>query len=214
MATGHDQPTFIRFSRLPKELRDHIWDLAIQNHRFQREAHFFSVDKTLCWRWSNYDPEHFLPYWWGLRTPIGAPVWDNKDNTASRNGQHPAWDDPQNPSGYLMDSGLWDACPESREAMLRRSRKCPNPYTYGELVTGSTVFLAKGRRYVQADMDDIGGRWRLVEGADIVDTVVYFADRMCEHLEDHAADMADDPEHTHELILIALVCLHEDWLEC
>ncbi|KAL6866494.1 hypothetical protein ACO1O0_002605 [Amphichorda felina] len=142
------------------------------------------------------------------------------------------WEDPFGPPAYeLEDLGKLEMLPAglARE-LVGFHHRCHKELrivdstnstlrpmeglSYGELVAGSIVFLAKDRRYVQVDMDDIGGRWRLVEGADIVDTVVYFADRMCEHLEDHAADMADDPEHTHELILISVVCLHEDWLEC
>ncbi|KND93538.1 hypothetical protein TOPH_01931 [Tolypocladium ophioglossoides CBS 100239] len=99
--------TFHPFPRLPAELRDHIWDLAVREDR--PGAHYLilsniekdenkpdqSLEIAIC--------EHSLAIPTRRNWTATSPVWNLG-----------------NPSTYMADSGMWTACHESRHAMERR----------------------------------------------------------------------------------------------
>lgn len=102
---------FNLFSKLPAELRVMIWDFAIRDN--SPAAHFFchgAFDRNFT-----VDPERRFPapsgrngrtWRFGLSAPQNSP-----------NNEY-SWVDG-NPSAYMIDSGLWTACRESRERMIR-----------------------------------------------------------------------------------------------
>ncbi|KAI1455752.1 hypothetical protein F4805DRAFT_459398 [Annulohypoxylon moriforme] len=109
--------TFHLFAQLPQELRDIIWDAAIRPD--VPSAHFFTAwngeenkqhddystmaDRSVVGRGHKH----------GVPCGLAAPRSDRTDpDTAS-------WFD-DNPSAYMVDSALWTACWDSREAMIRR----------------------------------------------------------------------------------------------
>ncbi|KAI1453452.1 hypothetical protein F4805DRAFT_366090 [Annulohypoxylon moriforme] len=107
--------TFTNFSHLPKELRDIIWDFAIQDER--PKAHFFLVtgEEEPDPASLRYECKQFLK-----ATCTDCRVFVPWYSTESTNGFHRSTYDQ---SGHLIDSGLWTACRESRDAIRRRFQK-------------------------------------------------------------------------------------------
>lgn len=116
---------FTVFQELPKELRDHIWDLAIRDH--SPAAHFFTI----------YD------VWFdGIQVTQPQKVLDDISDRASlldsvglaapraQRANELSWVDG-NKSAYMTDSGLWTACWESRTRMLWRFRTSNKAVTMG-----------------------------------------------------------------------------------
>lgn len=110
---------FHPFNDLPKELRDSIWDMAIRKD--EPAAHLFTMYDAKKDHDSVIDPTKKVhvtgdleltswPYLISFYTGLAAP-------RNLRNGRL-SWTDG-NTSTYLEDSGLWTACHESRERMLR-----------------------------------------------------------------------------------------------
>ncbi|KAL1853094.1 hypothetical protein Daus18300_011922 [Diaporthe australafricana] len=118
---------FNHFDDLPKELRDQIWDMAIRNDK--PAVHFFTVYDV--WNDSDSvvdpakkvhataDPYYHIPM---FRTGLAAP--------RDPRGAKLSWTDG-NISTYLTDSGLWTACHESRERMVRHFK----PYKTSPLIS-------------------------------------------------------------------------------
>ncbi len=106
--------TFHPFPRLPKELRDAIWALAIRPE--QPSAHFFTVfDSSNDAEWSalsRVSIRHPLQARCGPATPESHATDESQERQFS-------WSQG-NRSAYLIDSGLWTACTESRNAIERR----------------------------------------------------------------------------------------------
>ncbi len=101
------------FGKLPRELRDEIWDLAIRDDH--PGAHFFSISAghfspTVHWTVFGYNDTHGMRQF--ARLLISAPRYSGI--TAAG----PLWT-TNNPSTYVRDSGLWTACRESREAIQK-----------------------------------------------------------------------------------------------
>ncbi|KAF5006730.1 hypothetical protein FDECE_6907 [Fusarium decemcellulare] len=104
--------TFHRFGYLPKELRDHIWSLAIRPaypgvHIYR----LYDANKE------NKDGTPLAYYRYRLAAPSckrPAAV----DEACESSDHIPSWRD-NNISTYLIDAGLWTACQESRWAMAR-----------------------------------------------------------------------------------------------
>ncbi|KAH8760578.1 hypothetical protein F5883DRAFT_647663 [Diaporthe sp. PMI_573] len=107
---------FHSFTDLPKELRDQIWDMAIRDD--DPAVHLFTIydaekdhdsvvnpAKKVHATRASYDPSFYVGF--------AAP-------RCRASGQL-SWTDG-NISTYLTDSGLWTACHESRDRMLRRFR--------------------------------------------------------------------------------------------
>lgn len=103
------EKTFHPFPRLPKELRDMIWDFAIRPAR--PSVHFFSI---------------YNPY-------KDSELAAMEEHTVVVRGRTCGWAAPRgegssyswtasNPSVYLIDGGLWTACTESRERMEKHFR--------------------------------------------------------------------------------------------
>ncbi|KAI1408228.1 hypothetical protein F5Y13DRAFT_172891 [Hypoxylon sp. FL1857] len=119
--------TFHPFPRLPKELRDQIWDMAIRPDR--PGAHFFSTVYGSNRKEETVD-NHFmviktpLPYKVNSNFRIAAPGFPPLSRTTL------SWV-ANNPSMYLFDSGLWSACKESRSRMMWRVK--PELWTRGAL---------------------------------------------------------------------------------
>lgn len=105
--------TFHSFPRLPKELRDAIWALAIRLE--QPSAHFFTVfDSSKDDEWTELSKlaiSHPLVSRCSLAAPESVLDGPTRRQFSWVRG---------NRSAYLMDSGLWTACTESREAVRRR----------------------------------------------------------------------------------------------
>lgn len=110
--------TFTCFGKLPKELRDYIWKLAIQNDKDEALVHFFSAsdepEPFLIDADANLDPRD--TWWRNWSENLRAPTW-------KPNGAAGDWASHRNPSGYLLDPGLWLACIESRECMARQTKE-------------------------------------------------------------------------------------------
>ena len=108
--------TFHPFPRLPKELRDAIWDLAIRPDI--PSAHTFTAfTKHDDAEWSLLC-QHSLRHRADRRCSLGAPRGDKDTSDESQQEQF-SWV-RDNRSTYMIDSGLWTACWESREAVERR----------------------------------------------------------------------------------------------
>ncbi len=120
--------TFHQFPRLPKELRDAIWALAIRPDR--PSAHFFTVfncAEDVEWSaLSQYSIRHWLWGKCGLAAPACRPLDHHSPGGDEQQQHQQQQQEPQfswtqgNRSGYLVDSGLWTACTESRAAIERR----------------------------------------------------------------------------------------------
>lgn len=109
--------TFHCFAKLPKELRDCIWELAIQNDKDEPEIHFFSASEDLETYQvdSDLNPDPNDDRWLETTQCLRAPTW--KSHTGLE-----GWASHRNPSGYLLDAGLWFACAESRDCMIRNRK--------------------------------------------------------------------------------------------
>jgi hypothetical protein len=108
--------TFHLFPLLPKELRDAIWDFAIRPEG--PSAHFFTVFE------SSNDAEWSLLSQHAMRHPLAercclAAPHARSDTSDDNQEKQFSWV-RGNRSAYLIDSGLWTACTESRDAMERR----------------------------------------------------------------------------------------------
>ncbi|KAF4470619.1 hypothetical protein FALBO_2485 [Fusarium albosuccineum] len=117
--------TFHRFGYLPKELRDHIWNLAIRPS--YPGVHIYKLDDA--------DDEHkgSVPdayYRYCLAAPsckMSAIV----DESCETSDHIPSWRD-NNISTYLIDARLWTACQESRWIMGRNFKFPQWPKLIGE----------------------------------------------------------------------------------
>ncbi|KAK7416481.1 hypothetical protein QQX98_005185 [Neonectria punicea] len=130
--------TFHRFSDLPWELRDIIWNLAVRRDR--PGVHFFRIyDNDKGERLAKENDVYTASRNSGLR--LSAPkCWSKFDNKKWRKlfgGKlYTSWT-RHNSSTYLVDGGMWTACQESRLVMERifksqhwaavRSTISPNP---------------------------------------------------------------------------------------
>lgn len=109
---------FTLFSRLPQELQDEVWDAAIRDDG--PAAHFFTIYDVV-----RDDPSSVVPTEKrivptrginSLRCPrplLGLAAPRSSDDSRQ------SWID-RNESAYMIDSGLWTACWESRQRMLKR----------------------------------------------------------------------------------------------
>lgn len=107
---------FHPFANLPKELRDCIWDMSIRDDH--PTVHFFTIYDAQDDSGSTFDPTkkvHDTRDSVVLRFCIGfaAPQFRGSDRFSWTCGSL---------ATYLTDSGLWTACYESRERMLRHFR--------------------------------------------------------------------------------------------
>jgi hypothetical protein len=105
--------TFHSFSRLPKELRDTIWDLAVRPA--VPSAHIFTVfDSSNDVEWSELS-QNSMKHLLAMRCSLAAP----HTQTMGHHQRQCSWVEA-NRSTYMIDSGLWTACKESRDALERR----------------------------------------------------------------------------------------------
>jgi hypothetical protein len=112
MAAAH----LVQFSSLPRELRDQIWDAAIRPNR--PAAHTFSVVLNHHLNVSGLTSAYAIK-----EKPIDGGHFEVNRlmaPTKISNTEY-SWT-IDNDSAYLIDSGLWTACKESRHAMRRRFR--------------------------------------------------------------------------------------------
>jgi hypothetical protein len=109
---------FTCFGNLPKELHDHIWDLAIKNNQSEPEVHVFSVSiEEQCYRANSLGIVDTVVHVQS-ESYMRAPVWKTKRCLQA------GWASRKSPSGYLLDYGLWFACLEPRHAVVRRKGPC------------------------------------------------------------------------------------------
>ncbi|KAI8687236.1 2EXR domain-containing protein [Fusarium sp. Ph1] len=112
--------TFHLFPRLPAELRLAIWKLALHpGGKTLPGVHFFGIvqpeeDEDAA---SLMDQTVPLPAWHNYRNyELVGPRWmtmPTEDRFVGMKQEPASWTD-NNPSTYLIDSGLWLACRESR----------------------------------------------------------------------------------------------------
>lgn len=105
------------FADLPTELREHIWSLAIWNRECLPAAHFFKASKEAVECQSDWSEDLFTSDWDCNYCNLRSPCWDPCEPERFR------WASEGNISGYVQNSGLWNACTESRQAMLRHWTK-------------------------------------------------------------------------------------------
>ncbi|KAI2463262.1 hypothetical protein F4781DRAFT_133673 [Annulohypoxylon bovei var. microspora] len=108
------EQTFTSFSNLPKELRDMIWDFAIRDER--PGAHFFLLG-NLCEELNAVDLKYEQIH---SKEEEKFPIFALRYSVDATDGFPRT---TYNQSAYLIDSGLWTACRESRDAMQRRFRR-------------------------------------------------------------------------------------------
>lgn len=109
---------FHPFPNLPKELRDSIWDMAIRSD--DPGVHFFTIYDACNDPPSVVNPSKRVhvteePFVVRFRIGFAAPRPRRQESNQL------SWTDG-NLSTYLTDSGLWTACHQSRERMLRHFR--------------------------------------------------------------------------------------------
>lgn len=128
----HQRRVFTCFPRLPTEIRLMIWDMAIQNRNAERLAHFFTLhndarhDSIRLTKIGGPGPLQWQRQLseWCFKTALGPPPLRHQAASTDKDfTEKYVWDHPSNPSGYLMDSGLWGACRESQEAIVNTWRQ-------------------------------------------------------------------------------------------
>lgn len=145
---------FPLFPDFPKELRDFIWELAIQNRNAEPLAHIFTISPDASHTaLTNAMPDPYgigeerFPFrnsgpWYEWETRVQVPVEVPGSTVGSKEME-------QNPSGYLLDSGLWSACQESRWVITRTWEKHGPKhfrYPYEIAQTAVTVSFRTGSR--------------------------------------------------------------------
>lgn len=105
------------FVDLPTELRQHIWDQAIWNRECLPAAHFFNASRAAIICQSDRSNDSFTPDWSSAWCSVRSSCWDPSEPEKF------AWASEENISGYLQNSGFWNACAESRQAVLRHWKK-------------------------------------------------------------------------------------------
>ncbi|KAJ3531655.1 hypothetical protein NM208_g8785 [Fusarium decemcellulare] len=118
---------FHRFGYLPKELRDHIWNLAIRPSC--PGVHIYKLENA-----KNRNKNSFLLAYYSTRYRLAAPSCKTPaiaDESGESSDKMPSWRD-NNISTYLIDAGLWTACQESRWAMARNFKDVQWPKLPGE----------------------------------------------------------------------------------
>lgn len=130
---------FHQFGILPTEIRLKIWRYALQPINSTRpRAHFFSVTnyredgdvlkklRVQCFLGSDCEIEH------GCRFCLAAPKF----------GSSHSWTD-NNPSAYIWDFGMWNACCESKEVIEKHYN-----------LEYWTARLRQGRTHLRDDQPD------------------------------------------------------------
>ncbi|KAL1871908.1 hypothetical protein Daus18300_004542 [Diaporthe australafricana] len=105
-------PEFLPFQRLPKELRDEIWDLAIRDDG--AGVQFFTIFDIVN------DSNSVVLQAQRVHATSGAPDLSYRVGFAAPQlgrVRQLSWTNG-NVSSYLTDSGLWTACFESRQRMM------------------------------------------------------------------------------------------------
>lgn len=108
---------FRLFVKLPPELRTLIWKYALRCPETPA-VHFFSLVTANARSQPGYRSECLYPVQqetlWSYLGPPGGPVNTRRNRNRKRNPF--SWT-RRNASAYLIDSGLWTACRESREVI-------------------------------------------------------------------------------------------------
>ncbi|KAI8947777.1 hypothetical protein F4801DRAFT_582113 [Xylaria longipes] len=102
--------TFHSFCRLPKELRDQIWEDCV--HDFESSAQFFTF-------YSYEHREDQLEELSGQTVASVTPFYATIAAPRGRETGEISWS-RNNKSAYLIDHGLWTACWESREVIQKQ----------------------------------------------------------------------------------------------
>ncbi|KAJ4131703.1 hypothetical protein NW768_005900 [Fusarium equiseti] len=109
-------PHFLHFLDLPPEIRDRIWKFAIRSD--QPGVHYFTISANESRTPSEDLPNAVIPSVRISGLTLSAPSWmvksvnDIPSIGAKRKQAQISWFF-QNPSTYMVDSGLWTACKES-----------------------------------------------------------------------------------------------------
>ncbi|KAI5865160.1 hypothetical protein GGS23DRAFT_557968 [Durotheca rogersii] len=104
--------TFHPFARLPKELQDRIWDFAALSLNSHPAAHFFTFINTSHDAMSTLASKT-IRHMYQDRYCLAAPQCSGRRKLS--------WTE-SNPSGYMSEIGLWNACTASRQRLQRCRR--------------------------------------------------------------------------------------------
>ena len=131
---------FPLFNHLPYELRAEIWRYAMRDEHVPGVHYFLVQDK-------DDDTENVIFNEYGLiqQGPfLAAPSWGPKCFLTGSCGS-PSTDpwQHQNDSTYLVDSGLWTACKESRDLMLKQVKSPNFPRSRSEYYNSATSKLER-----------------------------------------------------------------------
>lgn len=112
----------LTFADLPLELREIIWEQAIWNREGLSAAHFFNTSKDALDSHKDVSEDPFSTTWTHTWCAYRSPCWDPSEPQKLR------WSSEDNISGYTQNSGLWNACRESRRVLVRHWKSRPQPY--------------------------------------------------------------------------------------
>ncbi|RSL47428.1 hypothetical protein CEP54_013406 [Fusarium duplospermum] len=124
--------TFHPFPRLPREIRDLIWEKAANFRTEKRDVHFFTVFN------GRNEEESAALAEYKLKGPssgscLAAP--------RRKGGQGFSWTEG-NKSMYFLDRGLWTACSDSRAAIMKASLVSSDETTNGPR---TAKFISEGQ---------------------------------------------------------------------
>lgn len=128
----------VAFMDLPTELRRQIWDLAIWNRECLPEAHFFNAAKEGLDCEQDVTEDPFTNDWLPALCNLRSPSWN-----PSKPGQF-KWNLEENVSGYTRNSGLWNACTESRQALIHRWKNRQKKYRHYGVLDSVKSFKVPG----------------------------------------------------------------------
>jgi hypothetical protein len=138
--TNQVAKTFPLFNYLPFELRAEIWRRAMRDEQVPGVHYFTVCDK-------DDDTENVIYNEYGLSQQgpfLAAPSWGPKCFLAGSCGvpSTDSWQH-QDDSTYLIDSGLWTACKESRDLMLKQVKHPNFPRSSSEYYDLTTAKLER-----------------------------------------------------------------------
>ncbi|KAK0633998.1 hypothetical protein B0T14DRAFT_599137 [Immersiella caudata] len=117
---------FPQFRWFPREIRDAIWNFAIRS-KGKRGAHYFTLfSRKYATEKQREEWSKYLVLSKSIRPEVSLAAPTLPDGwqfpSSYRRVSEPSWY-RDNCSTYIVDSGLWTACKESREAMVKHFRR-------------------------------------------------------------------------------------------
>ncbi|CAH0050935.1 unnamed protein product [Clonostachys solani] len=135
------RPVF-RLPDLPREIRDNIWDLAVENFNNTPRAHFFSLSAERVRCLQSTKPSIEPDGWKEAQTVLKPPLVHKKDVDVISGKT------ARNISRYMLYHNLWNTSIESRKAIVRQwnewrdSSPDESAYTFMHIGDSPTLFVA------------------------------------------------------------------------